>query len=197
MWPLTLRVPAARLTRTDQTIEPGGEGWFPVPFPLPPSKSKQFSGPFMASRKPSVCGMYGQKPGTGRYTIPPNCSPNVRHSPNLGSSSKKSPGFGDSNINALALALLRAVLRSLACQKGPQLSCRTLGPLAPNTDIAKPPLGRRVWGRQQTGNFTLRTVKTGHSGGRGHRRRLTQSRRRDSTRKVALSSRKPPFGPAS
>ena len=44
MWPLTLRVPAARITRTDQTIEPGGEGWFPVPFPLPSQTTMQPTG---------------------------------------------------------------------------------------------------------------------------------------------------------
>ena len=49
--------------------------------------------------------------GVRRPRFPPNCSPNAHHSPKLGSSPKKSLGFDDSNINALAPAMLRAVLR--------------------------------------------------------------------------------------
>jgi hypothetical protein len=63
----------------------GGEGWISGALPLPPSKlPKQFSGPFMASRKPSVCGMCGRKLGRAETTFPSICSPNVHHSPKLG-----------------------------------------------------------------------------------------------------------------
>ena len=65
-----------------------GEGLFSAPFPLPPSNSKQFSARLLRALKPSICAVCGRKLGSAAGVFSSERSPNGRHSPKLGSSTK-------------------------------------------------------------------------------------------------------------
>jgi hypothetical protein len=63
-------------THGPRVFKSGGEGWFPAPFPLPPSKTKQFSTELRWALKPSICAVCRQKLGMAAPLQPVNCSPN-------------------------------------------------------------------------------------------------------------------------